>query len=64
LAQLLECLCGNNIAFMKSSTMTSDVVYKGNSNEVIGKTFEIEVICSKCKRKLDIELSICDNNWE
>ena len=60
----LECLCGNDILVVKSDTFDKEVIYAGNSDKVIGKTIEIEAVCSKCNRELIIELSISDKNWE
>jgi len=62
--QILECLCGRSIVLIGSEIINDEVIYAGNSNKVIGKSFSIEVICSKCKTQLTIELSISDRNWD
>lgn len=61
---MLKCLCGNSIVLSEKETITEDVIYKGGSDEVIGKTFSIETICNKCTRQLNIELTIVDKNWD
>ena len=58
-----KCLCGNNIMLSETKAVGFDFIYKGNSSEIIGKTFKIETTCDECKRQLTIELSITDKNW-
>lgn len=55
----LECLCGNDNLLVRPNTFDKDVVYEGVSKKIIGRTIDVEVVCSKCKRELIIELSIC-----
>ena len=62
--QILECLCGKSIVLIESEIINDEVIYAGNSDKLIGKSFSIEVVCSKCKRQLNIELSISDKNWD
>jgi len=62
--QVLECLCGSGIVLIGSEIINDEVVYAGNSDKVIGKSFGIEAVCDKCKRVLGIELSITDRNWD
>jgi len=63
LNQILECLCGKDIVLIGSEIINDEVIYAGNSNKLIGKSFSIDVVCNKCKRQLIIELSITDKNW-
>ena len=62
--QTLECLCGSNIVLIGSEIINDEVIYAGNSDKVIGKSFGVEAVCSKCERGLSIELSITDRNWD
>jgi len=62
--QTLECLCGSSIVLIGSEIINDEVIYAGNSDKVIGKSFGIEAACSKCERVLSIELSITDRNWD